>query len=165
MDLSLKGMKALVCGSSQGIGKEIALDLANEGVEVVLMARSEEKLKRVINKLSVKNNQKHKYIIADFEDDDDLNKKIISFDKTHNTNFDILINNTGGPPPGRIVDAEVKDFEIYMKNEVNFLTKKIDQIEKVNINNILFLLFFILSFSTLKFLENLIKFFKKEIRF
>ncbi|MFL2991618.1 MAG: SDR family NAD(P)-dependent oxidoreductase [Cytophagales bacterium] len=66
MDLSLKGMKALVCGSSQGIGKEIALDLANEGVEVVLMARSEEKLKRVINKLSTKNNQKHKYIIARF---------------------------------------------------------------------------------------------------
>ena len=115
MDLSLKGMKALVCGSSQGIGKEIALDLANEGVEVVLMARSEEKLKRVINKLSTKNNQKHKYIIADFEDDNELNKKIKSFDKTHSTNFDILINNTGGPPPGRIVDAEVKDFEKYMK--------------------------------------------------
>lgn len=59
----------------------------------------------------------------------------------------------------------IDNFEIYMKNEVNFLTKKIDQIEKVNINNILFLLFFILALSALKFLENLIKFFKKEIRF
>ena len=36
MDLSLKGMRALVCGSSQGIGKEIAIELANEGVEVLL---------------------------------------------------------------------------------------------------------------------------------
>ena len=35
MDLSLKGMRALVCGSSQGIGKELAIELASEGGEVI----------------------------------------------------------------------------------------------------------------------------------
>ena len=54
MDLSLKGMRALVCGSSQGIGKEIAIELANEGVEVLLIARNEEKLNSVLNQLSKK---------------------------------------------------------------------------------------------------------------
>jgi len=67
MDLSLKGMRALVCGSSQGIGKEIAIELANEGVEVLLIARNEEKLNSVLNELSKKNNQNHRYIVADFE--------------------------------------------------------------------------------------------------
>ena len=54
MDLSLKGMRALVCGSSQGIGKEIAIELANEGVEVLLIARNEERLNSVLNELSKK---------------------------------------------------------------------------------------------------------------
>ncbi|MAD59299.1 MAG: short-chain dehydrogenase [Flammeovirgaceae bacterium] len=115
MDLSLKGMRALVCGSSQGIGKEIAIELSNEGVEVVLIARSEENLKKVLNQLSTKNNQKHHYIIANFEDDNDLNGKIKNFGETHGKNFDILINNTGGPPPGKIINAGVSDFEKYMK--------------------------------------------------
>ena len=115
MDLSLKGMRALVCGSSQGIGKEIAIELSNEGVEVVLIARSEENLKKVLNQLSTKNNQKHHYIIANFEDDNDLNGKIKSFGETHGNNFDILINNAGGPPPGKIINAGVSDFEKYMK--------------------------------------------------
>ncbi|MAS38407.1 MAG: short-chain dehydrogenase [Flammeovirgaceae bacterium] len=115
MDLSLKGMRALVCGSSQGIGKEIAIGLSKEGVEVILMARSEENLKKVINQLSTNNNQNHQYIIANFEDDNDLNEKIKNFGETHDKNFDILINNTGGPPPGKIINAEVGDFEKYMK--------------------------------------------------
>ena len=115
MDLSLKGMRALVCGSSQGIGKEIAIGLSKEGVEVILMARSEENLKKVIYQLSTNNNQNHQYIIANFEDDNDLNEKIKNFGETHDKNFDILINNTGGPPPGKIINAEVGDFEKYMK--------------------------------------------------
>ena len=115
MDLSLKGMRALVCGSSQGIGKEIAIGLSKEGVEVILIARSEENLKKVINQLSTNNNQNHQYIIANFEDDNDLNEKIKNFGETHDKNFDILINNTGGPPPGKIINAEVGDFEKYMK--------------------------------------------------
>ena len=60
MDLSLKGTNALVCGSSQGIGKEVAIELANEGVEVLLIARNEEKLNSVLNELSKKNNQNHR---------------------------------------------------------------------------------------------------------
>ena len=115
MDLSLKGMRALVCGSSQGIGKEIAIELANEGVEVLLIARNEEKLNSVLNELSKKNNQNHSYIVADFENESDLKNKIEKFTSDNKIKIDILINNSGGPPPGKITDAKISDFEKYMK--------------------------------------------------
>ncbi len=115
MDLSLKGMRALVCGSSQGIGKEIAIELANEGVEVLLIARNEEKLNSVLNELSKKNNQNHRYIVADFENESDLKNKIEKFTSDNKIKIDILINNSGGPPPGKITDAKISDFEKYMK--------------------------------------------------
>ena len=115
MNLSLKGTRALVCGSSQGIGKEIAIELASEGVEVILVARNEKKLDSVLNQLSKKNDQKHKYIVADFRNEIDLKNKIEKFTKKNKFNFDILINNTGGPPPGKIEEADISDFEKYMK--------------------------------------------------
>ena len=115
MDLSLKGMRALVCGSSQGIGKEIAIELANEGVEILLIARNEEKLNSVLNELSKKNNQNHRYIVADFENESDLKNKIEKFTSDNKIKIDILINNSGGPPPGKITDAKISDFEKYMK--------------------------------------------------
>ena len=45
MDLDLLGKNALVCGSTQGIGKATALALAKMGANVFLLARNEEKLK------------------------------------------------------------------------------------------------------------------------
>jgi 3-oxoacyl-[acyl-carrier protein] reductase len=51
MDLHLKNKNALVCGSTQGIGKATAILLAKEGVNVTLIARNEEKLKAVLSEL------------------------------------------------------------------------------------------------------------------
>ena len=47
MNLNLEGKNALVCGSTQGIGKSTAIALASEGVKVTLLARNESKLKEV----------------------------------------------------------------------------------------------------------------------
>ena len=47
MNLDLKNKKAIVCGSTQGIGKAIAVELANMGASVTLVARNEESLKKV----------------------------------------------------------------------------------------------------------------------
>lgn len=54
MDLKLKNKKALVCGSTQGIGKATAILLAKEGANVTLVARNEEKLKTVLSELPSK---------------------------------------------------------------------------------------------------------------
>ena len=51
MNLNLSGKKAMVCGSTQGIGKASALELASLGASVILVARNEEELKKVKSEL------------------------------------------------------------------------------------------------------------------
>ena len=118
MNLSLKGKRAVVCGSSQGIGKAIAIALSFQGASITLVSRNELKLKKVLNQLDSGNDQKHNYVVADFIDDQSVNEIFLKFLKKGNK-IDILINNTGGPPPGRIINARVEDFEKYMKMHLN----------------------------------------------
>ena len=61
MNLSLKNKTALVCGSTQGIGKAAAIELATMGANVVLLARSEDKLKDSLKDLDASNGQNHSY--------------------------------------------------------------------------------------------------------
>ena len=106
MDLNLKNKNALVCGSTQGIGKATAILLAEEGVNVTLLARNEEKLKAVLAELPNKN-QCHSYLIADFSKPNEL-KKVIEESQLQ---FHILVNNTGGPAGGPIFNAKIEEFE------------------------------------------------------
>ncbi|CAL2055408.1 SDR family oxidoreductase [Tenacibaculum sp. 190524A05c] len=106
MNLEIQNKNALVCGSTQGIGKATAIGLAEEGVNVTLVARNEEKLKAVLNELP-NNNQNHSYIVADFTNPEDLKNKI----EASKNNYHILINNTGGPAGGPVFNAELSEFE------------------------------------------------------
>ena len=108
MNLNLKNKNALVCGSTQGIGKATAIALANEGANVTLVARNRDKLKQVLAELP--NNETHSFIVADFTNPRDLQEKIIKFiDENHG--FHILINNTGGPRSGAILSASLDEFD------------------------------------------------------
>ena len=71
MNLELKNKNALVCGSTQGIGKATAILLAEEGVNVTLIARNKEKLKKVLSELP-NENQCHSYLVADFSKPNEL---------------------------------------------------------------------------------------------
>ena len=62
MDLNLKGKTALVCGASDGIGKAAAMELAQMGARVVLLARNPEKLEKVRGELPVSDNQNHSFL-------------------------------------------------------------------------------------------------------
>ena len=106
MNLGLQNKNALVCGSTQGIGKASAMQLAEEGANVTLIARNEEKLKAVLAELP-SNNQCHGYIVADFSNPEELKQKI----EASNLNFHILINNTGGPAGGPVFNAQLDEFE------------------------------------------------------
>ena len=106
MNLELKNKNALVCGSTQGIGKATAILLAEEGANVTLIARNEEKLKSVLAELP-NNNQTHNYLVADFSKPKEL-KNVL---KTSHSQFHILINNTGGPAGGAIFDAKIGEFQ------------------------------------------------------
>lgn len=103
MDLNLKGKRAVVCGSSQGIGKASAIELAELGASVTLIARNEEKLKAVLKELSTKEKQKHEYRIADFSHPNDL--KVTADVYAQSEVVHILVNNTGGPPAGPALEA------------------------------------------------------------
>ncbi|AUS04425.1 SDR family oxidoreductase [Pseudotamlana carrageenivorans] len=108
MDLKIKNKNALVCGSTQGIGKATAIALAQEGVNVTLVARNRDKLKAVLAELP--NPEQHSYIVADFANPRDLQEQVIKFIE-RNHGFHIVINNTGGPRSGAIVTASLEEFE------------------------------------------------------
>lgn len=108
MDLNLSGKRAIVCGSTQGIGKASAIELALLGAQITLVARNEEKLKEVSRQLPRPENQKHDYIVSDFNFPDQLRDRVSEY--TSKKNFHILVNNTGGPPPGPAIEAQADEF-------------------------------------------------------
>lgn len=105
MDLSLQGKTAVVCGSTQGIGMATAMELANLGANIILVARNEEKLKSVASQLP---GQNHTYVSADFSNPNELKSTINTF--LADKEVHILINNTGGPAGGPINAAKEDEF-------------------------------------------------------
>jgi 3-oxoacyl-[acyl-carrier protein] reductase len=109
MELKLTHKTALVCGSTQGIGMAVAIELAQLGANVVLLARNRDKLQETLSVLPFSNGQKHQYLVADFNQPMDL-KSAVSKLIQGGTNIHILINNTGGPKGGAIKDADPSEF-------------------------------------------------------
>ena len=107
MEIILNNKNAIVCGSTQGIGKATALELALMGANVTLIARDKSKLASVVSNLDTKQGQSHSYICIDFSDTDELRTKLKHIDKSYH----ILINNTGGPAGGPITEANTESFE------------------------------------------------------
>jgi 3-oxoacyl-[acyl-carrier protein] reductase len=109
MNLSLIGKTALVSGSTQGIGKAAALELAAMGANIVLLARNEERLQGTLAELDRAKGQNHTYLVADFSFPDQL-KKVIQTYVSEGGKANILINNSGGPKGGAILKAETGEF-------------------------------------------------------
>lgn len=110
MEINLAGRNAVVCGSTQGIGKAVAVQLAKCGASVTLIARNEESLKVAVSELNQHGSQTHQYICADFSKPDELRSGITNYIE-NNPAAHILVNNTGGPAPGAIFEAETTKFE------------------------------------------------------
>lgn len=107
MEITLNNKNAIVCGSTQGIGKATAIELALMGANVTLIARDKNKLASVASNLDTKQGQSHSYLCVDFSNTDELRNKLKSIDETYH----ILINNTGGPAGGPITEANTESFE------------------------------------------------------
>ncbi len=106
MDLNLSGRRAMVCGSTQGIGLACARELAAQGARLCLVARRAEELERLAAELP---GLDHEWLQADFRDPDALDGVVQGW-LDAGGRADILINNTGGPPPGPIENATPEAF-------------------------------------------------------
>lgn len=104
MDLGLEGKRALVLSSSRGLGRGIAEALASEGAQVVLSARSEDKLKAAADAINARGKGRAVYLAADLKADADTLAGRAS--EMLGGPVDILVANTGGPPAGTALGVD-----------------------------------------------------------
>ncbi|MDP1661411.1 MAG: SDR family oxidoreductase [Phycisphaerales bacterium] len=108
MDLSLNGRRAVVCGSTSGLGRAAAIELALLGASVTLIARNKEKLTATAAALDTAAGQTHTWIVADFTDTASVTAAAAAL--AASGPHHILVNNTGGPPGGPALYAEAADY-------------------------------------------------------
>ena len=95
MDFGIAGRKALVCGASAGLGLACAQALAREGVELVIVARTESTLQEAAAALQAAASATVHWLAADVTTVDGRERIFAA-----HPDFDIVITNAGGPPPG-----------------------------------------------------------------
>lgn len=100
---------AIVCGSTQGIGKACAFQLAASGHSVVLVGRNRARLETVKMELESHHGPQPDFIVVDFTDPQAL-KQIIENWVSSGNHAHVLINNTGGPKSGPILSADTNEF-------------------------------------------------------
>jgi len=109
MDLGLTGKKALVLASSQGLGLAVATKLCEEGADVVISGRSEDKLRDAAAALNSMGAGTASYAVMDLSDPHSA-RTLYDTAVEKLGNVDILVNNAGGPPPGSV---EAPDMETW----------------------------------------------------
>lgn len=109
LSTDLTGKNAIVGGASKGIGKATAETLASMGASITAFARTDEALKEVVASLDTAYGQVHQYYAVDYSQTENL--KTIAEAIVQERTIHILVNNTGGPAAGQIVDAEPQAFQ------------------------------------------------------
>ncbi|MCE2517739.1 MAG: SDR family oxidoreductase [Alphaproteobacteria bacterium] len=106
MDLGIKGRKAIVCASSKGLGLGCAEELAANGVDLVMNARTADVLNASADRLRETYGVKVTAVATDITTVDGRAEVLAAAEGT----VDILVNNAGGPPPGDFRDWEMDDW-------------------------------------------------------
>jgi uncharacterized protein len=114
----------IITGATGGIGEKLAIEFAKEGSKLILLARTEEKLKKLTDSLQ---GDGHKYFAFDFTETDKLSK-LISEINMETDRVDILINAAGVGVYKALEEVELKEWEESMAINVTapyFITKKL----------------------------------------
>ena len=111
--MNLKGKNALITGGGRGLGKAVAVALANEGVNVGITGRNEESLKTTVAELE-KLGVKAAYSVFDVEEMAQVEQGVASI-ASQLGSIDILINNAGVGDFGSFEDMPVETWEKVMK--------------------------------------------------
>ena len=133
MDLEIKGKRALVLASSRGLGLGIAERLAGEGAEIIICGRSEGRLAESAEAITARGGGKATHVVADLSDPgvtDHLEAAV----RERFGDLDILVNNTGGPPPGAMKDAKLeiveKQFEMMVLRVMDITARFLPAMQK-----------------------------------
>ena len=113
MDLAIEGRTAMVMAASRGIGKGIAAALAREGAQVAISSRSEEALRAAAEEIQ----GDVRVFPADTDDLEGL-RELPGEVSRELGSIEILVANTGGPPPGGALDNSVEDWEAAFRSLV-----------------------------------------------
>jgi NAD(P)-dependent dehydrogenase (short-subunit alcohol dehydrogenase family) len=106
MDLQLKGKRAIVTGGSRGIGKAIARQLAEEGVDVVIAARGLERLEATAAEITKATGRRIVPVVADMGDDASV-EALVAMAVSQLGGIDILVNNAAAPG-GTVPSAKIE---------------------------------------------------------
>ena len=112
MNLNLENKNAIVCASSQGLGKAAAIDLAKEGVNLAICSRDQEKIDKAKEEILQKTDHNIKVIAlkADLDSLEDIQIFLQEVEQSLGV-VDILVNNTGGPPPSTFEQISDEDWQ------------------------------------------------------
>jgi len=106
MNYKIENRLALITGASKGIGKAIAIGLANEDVRCILVARSSENLEEVRSEL--KNSERHIVVAADLMESEGINNVVETVNEIGN--LSIIVHNLGGSAGVFDAMAHVRDW-------------------------------------------------------
>ena len=109
MNISLKSKRALVGGSSKGLGNAVAKQLARSGATVTLLSSNEQRLINTVNDLKEQTGLNHDYLVVDYNNFEEYQKKIEEYLLVNP--IDILINNTQGPRGGDVMNVSIEDYQ------------------------------------------------------
>lgn len=110
MDLGLKNKVAFIAASSDGLGKAVAMELANEGATIIINGRNKTKLENTRNDIEQAYNTKVLAISGDLANSQER-EGVIKTIFSHYATIDILVTNTGGPPSGKFEDLSMNDWD------------------------------------------------------
>src|SRR5262245_10553055 len=129
MDMGIRGRKAIVCAASKGLGKGCAMALANEGVDLVINARTKSELEATAEEIRKKTGVKVTPVAVDVTTDDGRRQVLAACPEP-----DIVVNNAGGPPPGDFRDwnrdAWIKAIDANMLTPIEFIKATVDGMMK-----------------------------------
>ncbi len=139
MDLGLKGKNAAITGSSQGIGYAIAKSLAQEGCNVVLAARNEERLNEAVSSLEALG-VKVVGVPVDLSSEDGCREFIESAVEALG-GLDILVNNVGGMIPGTLASLTPEQWatviDVNLMSCIHCTKHAVDHLKKSSAGRIL----------------------------
>ena len=140
MQLEIAGKRALVLASSRGLGLGIAEAIAAEGADVLLCGRSADRLKANAEAISRRGQGKAYWVEADLADTGFAEKMLENAGATLG-GIDILVNNTGGPPPGGAAEMAVeileKQFQMMVARVIDLTTKALPAMRQAGWGRIL----------------------------